>query len=708
MGLLDAASNMLDAATGGKATSKASATAEFKPDEILSAPEESDVGSFGTSYIGQDDNPNPLDGGITTEFIHFGMVHPDTGKKFVHKSYTPSASTTTAPEGHAIMFRDALEREAITLFAFVSSTRHAVKETTESRGALEEVGALASNLLGGGSSQSKPDPTQLDTFLTEIETQIQTINKPAILYTEIHEAGKKLHETRANYVKFCENLNAFYVKPPQGSPLDAAAGAIANVPGVGNILATVQRFAFKFLDLYLAGYLKMRETHEKTIEKAAHDLTIEAIKANYENFNLTYPIWFKKAPPPEDNASSGSGDSDIEKKINEAKQKVEDVKKDVEDKVNDVYDFLGVNNSPEATPGTSKLSGIFGSLKGAPETTPGAIPSASACIIGGMDAAMQDIHGIPDFVKKVMTKINDSNIGLLEDLFARMMAAGNSQTIDAGLMLQAGRHHLSQRIVAIMGDLAGGVLPGGGNFSMNVPGGKKLDAQQFIAKLIEDKLIHYVDPVIKYAMGDLAGQIEASRKKAQDNKAQTMEVLLGRLPWLTALMFRNTFFPIWNLVIEKVFETVSPQIAKVVSTVNSVFETGKNFVDKASDYQHRAEHAQEKAASGISSLDDADKLKSSVTDESQEAKDRRAAREQAEKDKQQLADFYKPNDKDEKFPVKSRVADGEGQKVTEDVPSVLPETSATAAGDNNAAPADGGSGTPNAPDVPAAIPMPGM
>ena len=114
---------------------------------------------------------------------------------------------------------------------------------------------MASSVIGGppggGSGQAKPDPTQLDTFLSEIESTITTINKQGILYPEIHEAGKKLHETRANYIKFSENLNALYIKPPEGSPLDLAAGAIANVPGVGNIMANVQRFAFKFLDLYL-------------------------------------------------------------------------------------------------------------------------------------------------------------------------------------------------------------------------------------------------------------------------------------------------------------------------------------------------------------------------------------------------------------------------------------------------------------------------
>ncbi|MGI9034511.1 MAG: hypothetical protein ACR2GD_00600 [Pyrinomonadaceae bacterium] len=668
MGLLDDASSMLDAATGGKKTSQAEAKPEFLLKDILSSPDKADAGAMGISYSGQSDNPNPLDGGITTEFIHFGMAHPDTGKKFPHNNFNPG-NAQTPPAGHAIMFRDAVERESIALFGFVSSTKVILKQATENQGAIEEVGALASNLLGG-SGQSKPDPTQLDTFLSDIETAMQTINKPAIIYKEIHEAGKKLHETRATYAAFCKTLNDFYIKPPSGNPLDAAAGAIANVPGVGNIMATVQRFAFKMFDLYLAAYLELRQNHEKTVEQSAHDLTIEAIRGNFAEHIPTYPIWFKK-PEKKDGDDKDNPLKDVTDKIDEAK-------KDVQEQVDKVYDFLGMNGDPEQTPGSDKLSAIFGSLKGASETTPDALPSASACLINGMDAAMKDIHGVPDFVKKVMAKINDANLGLLEEVFARLMAKDISAEIDSQLLLAAGRRHLSQKIVSMMGDLASGLLPGG-NFSMDAPGGKKLDAQAFVAKLLEDKLIHFVDPIIQITIGDLAGQLEASRKKAQDNKAQTMEVLLGRLPWLTALMFKNTFFPMWNLVVEKVFETISPQIAKVVKAANSVFETGKNFVDTASDYQHRADHVQD-AASGQNVFDD--KVRDNIGDaagESQESKDRKAQRDQAAKEKQALDNFYKPNDKDEKFPVASRVADGKGEKVTEDVESVIKTPAAPAA-----------------------------
>ena len=45
--------------------------------------------------------------------------------------------------------------------------------------------------------------------------------------------------------------------------MDAAAGAVANLPGVGNIMATVQRFAFKMQDLYLAAYLNLRADARK-------------------------------------------------------------------------------------------------------------------------------------------------------------------------------------------------------------------------------------------------------------------------------------------------------------------------------------------------------------------------------------------------------------------------------------------------------------
>ncbi len=666
MGLLDDASEKLDALSAGPKTSQSKAEkVDFKEGETLSKPESGDAGFVGSQPAGQDTKPNVVDAGIPTEYIHFGLVHPDMGKQFPHIKYAP-ASETDPPDGHAICFRDGLEREAVVLFGFVSSTKQALVDATASRGGVGDMVNMAANALGGGGG-SAPDPTQLDTFLSEIKTIAGTVNVASVKYPDIHEAGKKLHETRANYVAFCQSLTDHYVKPPEGNPLDAAAGALANLPGVGNIMATVQRFAFKYFDLYLAGYLQLRTTHEASVELGAHDLTIKAIKAEYKDFTFTYPLWFTK--PDSQKPKKEESDGGLLKPVTE---KVDEVKKDVEEKVNDVYDFLGSNSAPKKTPGTDALKEIFGKLKGPKETTPDAIPSASTCLIEGMDAAMKDIKGIPPFVKNVMVKMNDANIGLLEEIFARMMSAGCEGEIDSAALVKAGRRHLAVKIVGIMGDLVGGVLPTD-DLSMNVGDGKKISAQQFISKIVEEKLMPYVDPVIEFMIGDLAGQMEASRKKAADEKAQTMEVMLGRLPWFTSIMFRNTFFPIWNLVIEKVFDEINPKIADVVRSVNSVFETAKNYVDTAQDYKNRAGAVKDKMASGVGSLGDLKDVKDSAADESPEAKARREEREKQQAEKDKLDKFYEPNEKDAEFPVTARVEDCEGIKVSEEIPSVLPK-----------------------------------
>ena len=682
MGFLDdavsKASSVLDAATAGAGGAAVEGAAKFTLGEMISDPEATDVGDFGTSTEGQDDVPNALDPGIPTEFLHFGKVHADAGAKFPHDLFDP-ATAAEPPEGHAIMFRDGIEREAIMLFAFVSSTKQILQDATASRGAIDDVANMAGNLLGGDSGAAKPDPAQLETFLDDVKSAVETINKETLLYPDVHAAGKKLHETRATYVKFCESLTNQYVAPPEGNPLDAAAGALANVPGVGKIMGTVQRYAFKMLDLYLASYLKLREHHEATVETPAHDLTIKAIKDNYKKHALTYPIWFKKPDPKKpDEVEKEDKDNllkEVNEKIEEGKKKVEDTKKDILEKVDKVYDFLGVNGNPPDTPGSEALGRAFTGLKGSPETVEGATPSASACIIEGLEAATKDIGGVPNFLKKVITKVNDTNVGLLEEIFKRLMASEVKSEINSQLLLEAGRRHLSVKLVEMMADLAGGILPSK-DFSMDMPtGDKKFSAQQFIAKLIDDKLAHFADPIIQYAMGDLAGQLEASRKKAAENDAQTMEVFLGRLPWLTALMFKNTFFPMWNLVVEKVFENISPPLAKMLKEVNSIFEKAKDGIDKADDYRHRADNVKDKAtAFNASSKEDldtyADGVGNAADTESEAGRLRREERERQQREKEALDAFYKSNDKDEKFPVIARKIKAAGEKVTEEVESV--------------------------------------
>ena len=658
---LEKATDALDDLSGGKETSQAQANAEFVKDVQITPKDQNGGGSAAPDPTGSG-KPVTFDFGIPTEFIHFGKVHADIGKKFPHASFDPQDSEDP-PEGHAILFRDALAREAIMLFAFVSSTKVTVIETGASKGALEDVVDIGSDLLGGGSSAPAPNPAQLDTFLSDIQSAAGKINKDSIKYPDIHAAGKKLHETRATYIEFCNSLNDYYIKPPDGA-LDQVGGLIANVPGVGNIMALVQRFAFKMQDLYLAAYLELRKAHEASVEDAAHGITIDAIKGKYADHELIYPIWSKKREGPAPKPATDP--------IGKVEEEIDDIKDKIAKELDPIYDFLGMNGAPEPTPGSSALAGIFSDMRGSPQTTPGATPSASACITDGLDAAMVDItdSGVPGFIKTVIAEVNDVNLALLEEIYARLMAGGIEVEINSAVLYEASRRGLSQKLVDIMAELASGIMPGGADdFSMGIPGGdKKFSAKAFIAKLIEEHLSKYAEPIIAIAIGELAGQMEASRLKAEEENAQTMEVLIGRIPWFTALMFRNIFFPMWNIVVEKVFDEVAPEIANIVKEINTKLDKAKDTVDTVSDYSERADNVQDQAADNLL---EADKVYKDATSKGQKARARDRERNRQKNKKNSLDKFYTDNDKDDEFPITSRVIKGDGEKVTDDIESVL-------------------------------------
>ncbi len=698
------ASGLLDSATGGQKTGTSSGKAEFVKDETLTA-NDANQGNKAAPAPGGQGKPVTFDFGIPTEFIHVGQVHADAGKAFPHNNLKPDDAKPPL-EGHGIMFRDALEREAILLFGFVSSTKVAVQDTTKQRGAVEELGAMAGNLLGGGNSTPKPDPAQLDSFLTKIKTETGKINKGQIEYKDTHECGKQLHTIRGDYLAFCDSLDAFYLKPPKsegiGAISDAVGSAAANIPGVGKIIGVVQRIAFKFLDLYLASYLELRKNHEKQIESAIHQLTIEAIKGKYNDHVPVFPVWFKKPESKDEedkqenkNSGSSSGVS-TDDLIDKAKDSdaYKDAKSKVEDVRDTIYDFTGASGSPKQTPGSGALIQAFSALKGGDgNTTPDAVPGAAACIIKGLDATLSDIGGVPGFMKTVIKEIMDGNISLLEDVFARLMAKDASAEINSQLLLQGGRHYLTERISKVFSKLIFGMLTGGEDFGVNVPfGGKSLSVQQTLSKQLDERLGKYVEPVLQICIGDLAGQLEKSRKKAADEKALTMEVFLGRLPWLTAMMFRNTFFPIWNLVAEEVMGEISPPLKSALKAINEPINKAKDVVDKGQEYKRRGEQTKEEAeklkdkASNVSVgtsqgdkdlqdiKDQAEKVKDAPDTETEEGKKRQAERDAADKEKDNLDKFYNDNDKDKDFPVTGRVADCEALKVEEEIPSVLPET----------------------------------
>jgi hypothetical protein len=722
MGMLDDAVGALDAvANAGGAGGPVSATPVFVRDEPLITKDADSGGAAGPDPDGSGKH-NAVDTGIPTEFIHYGLVHADVGKKFVHKKFPPGPKPGDPPEGHAIMFRDALQREAILLHGFVSSTAVVLQEYLKDKGPVSAIGDAVGGLMGGGSSSKKPDPTQLDTIMSDIKSAIDPIKGDSIKYPDIHEAGKKLHQARANFNKFCDSLNDAYLKPPSGDgpagALNAAMSAIPSIPGVGNTIQVVQRFLFKMFDIYLAVFLELRRSHdpqpvddtktshERNIEHASHALTIDAIKTNYEKYEPTYPIWFKKTPPPEDDGSGSGGSDPLSKAADDVNKEIKDVKKKADDVKKDVYDFAGANQEPEETPGTPQISAVFLALKGSPKkdnAAPPAPPTAADATITALDTVLKDISGLPSFLHRPIEEVTKANVGLLEEVFKKLMAQEASAPIDNTMLLAAGRRYMTDMIAGIGVGLVSGMVP---------TSFQGLNIQDFISKELNQYLGKFIEPIVMLSIGDLAVALEQSRQKAQDEKAQTMEVYLGRLPWLTALMFRNTFFPIWNLLAEKVFGSVAGPLKSVMHGANEKLNAVRDKVDDAKHAQDTAS----KMADAAQNVDvDASQLGKAAQPFDQAKKDadadaaqRQAERDAEEKKKKAIDDFVDSDQfkkQTENFPVIGRTVEGQGIKVEAEIPSVIPEGASSSAG-ANAAPA--GSPAPAASPAPAPPSVPGM
>jgi uncharacterized protein YoxC len=142
-------------------------------------------------------------------------------------------------------------------------------------------------------------------------------------------------------------------------------------------------------------------------------------------------------------------------------------------------------------------------------------------------------------------------------------------------------------------------------------------------------------------------------------------------------MFRNTFFPVWNLVAKEIFGKVLGPLAGPLDSANSTLDKARDTVDDVAEKKRRAEKLNEVKDEGVnvgSGGSNLDKYKDAVDNETEEGKKRDAAR-QAEKDKNDaMKKFFKSNGKDDDFPVTGRIAEGEGVKVKEKIPSVLSNT----------------------------------
>ncbi|MCA9623679.1 MAG: hypothetical protein KC731_31875, partial [Myxococcales bacterium] len=562
----------------------------------------------------------PKTGALNTskkmEFIHFGHVHRDYVRNFDHEELDDSVAIDLAgvTGSRAIYFRAALQREAILLAGFARATQAALDEKDQKEGGMGDLMQVAQDLLGGpGGTAQTAVSTDLLPFLDKVQQKGWTpINDTTITYEKIHEAGIQLHEVRAALKKYLREQTAAQeassAEAPKGLLSDLPFVGEVPIPGkIGEILGFMQGVTGKLHDVQTALILSLVEKMQGPIEGACMEVSLNAIATQDSPI---FPAWFVKPPADGDGDDQPFADyqqddvigGDLAKigaldKINQAVQDgVGAANKGINSAVEkpmEVVDFL--SKPVEPAPGSPYLSGIF---EAQPEAGGAYFGSAylGKVAVGCFGRAMGE-GKVPGFMTGFVGTFIENVFAVcaefLRSVYDKLCCLPPSTIVSSEELVEAGRKNLVFQLVDLVLEKTGlgelieehltypipkpPMLPPG----INWPSGN-LSAAPILAELksiLADELGPYLDPVVEYLMAGLAKRLQASRAWAGP-KAMTMEVYLAQLPSELALMFRNTFGPIWELITDTLMGVINNALAKVLGPVANVVGVAQDGLGK--------------------------------------------------------------------------------------------------------------------------------
>lgn len=551
------------------------------------------------------EHPNIFDPKLPIEFIHFGHAHTDVHDRFDHGALDdakPKGTLKSDFGARAIMFRAALEREAILASGFITAARSVVQEMKDSQGPVDTVVGALGSLVGGSTGAAGPDPAQLDPYKSGVGEAGGKVNVASIKYTDVHQAGIDLHQAWCNFDAFAPSMAA----PPGG---DSGGGLLGNLPGalplpslpgVGSAMSTVTGILFKMFDIYEAMYLKLRASYEPVIREGCYTRSMAAIRGRYE------PIFDVWSVPPEVSADPASpaqllsvsktGVDPVDSAVGDVNQLYDDIdrkRKELQDKWTKFWD-----SAPAPGPGQAELAAMLAAM---------AHPDDQ--ILDGFRSALK-IGDLPGFVKTAIGKITGATTGMLCAIYLQLQDAEVARQMDEHAFLAAGRKYFEGVLEGLVMGLVGDLLP---VQSVSVPGLSKVGAGDVVNKgvgFLNDNLGKDIDPILEFATGSLNDRLQAARKAAGAS-SMTMEVYLAQFPLLVALTTRNTFFPVWQLVVDKVFGMLGGVAGMLSSPVSKLMQTGRDTAQGVKD------KAQDLDSSIKSQAND---LASSVDDKQRQAK----------------------------------------------------------------------------------------
>jgi hypothetical protein len=603
MGLLDDALSTADSLLGDDGGAGGKTKADPPPDYERGSPlaDEDAGGAAGTN-----EHANAMDL-APIEFVHYGHVHAADGSAFVHDLIDDRKGEAEIEEddvGRAVPFRAAIHRETLLLHEFVKSTQATLTDYNSSQGPLGAVAGAAMDLITGDEPEAQPpDPAELDDHVKEISEAGGLVNKEDVKWLDVFTAGKDLHQYRADHALFCENAKKHFIEK-EGGGGEGLGGLLPEMPGVSDGIKLVQSILFKAYDIYLAMYLLFREEFEDDIVDACYELSIKAVK---ERWRPVYPIWFPQPPPPPPPGGGPPGPTNpIEEAIEAAKKAKDKVEKKVDGVVQDVKDFLGFEDDPPDAPGRDVVEALFSKFSGDPDAL--AQPTASSVFVTAFREAI-GLDSLPEIIETVIAEITAANLGLLRRVFHGIITTRGQMPIDVNAMSRAGRDELSHKFF----EIAGRLIPGLGflNDGTNLfkAGDTKFGGEQikhFGADKVDGLMGSQLGTIAELSSAKLAPILETARTTAGDDGI-TMELLVGQFPMLLSLQFRNTFFPLVDLVMGAVFGAIAGPMSNAIAPVRG-FLTGamgdvSDAYKDAKEVYDTVNAAKDKLASGVSAAD---------------------------------------------------------------------------------------------------------
>jgi hypothetical protein len=586
----DNASKVSEALTGGKRRPQdlPKVDGEFQNGRDLSGPPGTTPGI----------NATPAKGGVKVviddpvELLSFGFAYRDRRAAFAHASVDdtdPAADLAGMLGGRGVQYRAALQRETILLGGFVASHMTALTQRDQDEGTLGSVMGVVGNLLGGGGGMSaRAEPADLAPLYAQITAVAGAIDTDTITYDVTHKAGIDLHKARAKYAAYVKQQ--IDKKPPPAGQ----AGLLASIPmlssllppEIGHIFAMVEKMTMKAFDIYLGLYLRLTDATMPILEQACRDIGIDAIdKRRTPIFNVwsppakaaDKPAHLIDAPKSPGNTGLGFIDNAVQSVIGG----ITGVTDTINAGADPVIDFL--SRPAKAAPGGPFLDRVFSQLdagSGYLTTISGAKSLGELAV-----SAAENEFGfpLPDFVKGIVTKICDALGDFLRGVYGQLVSSDPQEAIREADLVAAGRAHLLSQIIDSLThgvSLLDKIRNASFNLNLFGPIAKTLSGEalyQRAKELLNEKLGPNLDPILELAMRDFAATLEAARKEGQ--AAMTMEVYLARLPALYALLFRKTFFPIWDLLVHTVFKPVSDLLDPMTGKVAEAANKAKGIVD---------------------------------------------------------------------------------------------------------------------------------